>query len=862
MVAKRVLVFFIILTFLFAATSCAGKKTDDAATKPLSIYLMDYDLYFENAVTAFNTQHEKNLIESKTYFTDQMLDYGDRLKAELASGGGPDIIVLPWYLIPDFSKYIKSGWLYDLDEMIRSDDGFKAEDYYESVLDAGLIDGKRYFLPVNYQANVLYTTGDILDRYQMNRDDPFLSMADLALLANNFRSINREDVKYLLDEFSIFSWGGGGLTDILYKPTSLDSKKIAGLLEEYEAIIDVAGPLTQQDADYYQRLKDKEVALLSYPVFSLNSMDRPYTGFESGFDPELCTLSLGGEDEVIVSPVSIVAINANCRDKDTAYEFVKLVLSEEMQSSEFLNGLPVNRAAYQAQKDRLLNNSQSASTGKNSTKKLVGELDHLMGGTMVCSIVDLEALDLLENEASAFFRGEKTSMEAVASMQEKLDEYRDKPVYISQSAQAGIQESDEDLPSLTVWYMDYDWAVKNAVRSFTDKRKDVIIESKVCSSASYEEGVLKMTAEIMAGEGPDIICFSAGMFNSLQKTMETGVFCDFNELIANDESFKRLDLNQTIMDMGIYKGKRYIIPLRYNMPFMVSTRSVLENSGVVISDDWTLEDMKNITLDFASRSGYQYLFSSQFTFDYLLDHCGKNFIDYENSRCDFQSDVFISLMELYKDISPHIMPYDDSQTYELPAVSMQNKRYVMDVVTGYSPEYVNTNNSIYREILGEDMVLIPFPTIDGGEGKPVTILEAVAITETCENKQAALDFVEELLSLDIQACRDQYGNYNLSLGLPVNSEAFREDLNYLMTMDTTGAMIATTGGYTITALTLPEELASRMDVLVDKAVGTTLRDNAVKEIIMEGVKSYMEGKRTAQQAARDIDDKVRLFLSE
>lgn len=81
-------------------------------------------------------------------------------------------------------------------------------------------------------------------------------------------------------------------------------------------------------------------------------------------------------------------------------------------------------------------------------------------------------------------------------------------------------------------------------------------------------------------------------------------------------------------------------------------------------------------------------------------------------------------------------------------------------------------------------------------------------------------------------------------------------------MDTTGAMIATTGGYTITALTLPEELASRMDVLVDKAVGTTLRDNAVKEIIMEGVKSYMEGKRTAQQAARDIDDKVRLFLSE
>jgi len=469
-----------------------------------------------------------------------------------------------------------------------------------------------------------------------------------------------------------------------------------------------------------------------------------------------------------------------------------------------------------------------------------------------------------------FTGGSRSSVETVAVMEQKISEYREKPIEISEEILAQIRETGEELPVLTVWHMEYDRSVKNAIRAFSEKRNDVRIESLACPAGSYEEGVLRMSAEIMSGEGPDIVFFTQTMFNSLYKTMESGAFCDLNPLIDNDDTFGSLDLNRAVLDSAVYRGKRYFIPLRYSLPLLISTRSILEENGVSISDDWTLEDMKNIMHDFAANAGERHFFSYAISFESFVNFCGKKFVDYENSQSFFHSEEFISLLELYKEIHPYITPYSEVPTAERPEDSMKNNRFVMDLDTRLSPEELMMSNSIYNAILGEDMVLYPFPTMDGGTERPVIILNAVAVNQNCRNKEAALDFIEELLSTDIQAAHDKYGNSNNVSGLPVNHEAFRRDLDFAVyKADTEGAMLISSissGSSSITRsfpmLRLPEDLAARMNQLAENVVVMPIRDNALAEIIGEGFMSFIEGRSTAEQTARDIDEKVRLFLSE
>lgn len=115
--------------------------------------------------------------------------------------------------------------------------------------------------------------------------------------------------------------------------------------------------------------------------------------------------------------------------------------------------------------------------------------------------------------------------------------------------------------------------------------------------------------------------------------------------------------------------------------------------------------------------------------------------------------------------------------------------------------------------------------------------------------------------MDIQSALDKHGNSNLTMGLPVNREAMDKDLKYFTSSSCErGTIYDGTRDYTPRAI--PESLALRLDTLNNSISSPANRDQAINKMINEGVQSYIEGKRTVEQAAKDIDDKVNLFLNE
>ena len=94
------------------------------------------------------------------------------------------------------------------------------------------------------------------------------------------------------------------------------------------------------------------------------------------------------------------------------------------------------------------------------------------------------------------------------------------------------------------------------------EKYDESYQIEIIEFENNDDMCTKMSTEIMAGEGPDIISLNQNL--PFEKLIENEAFLDINSLINNDETKDKIELdeyNSFIMNVGVYDGKRYIVPL-------------------------------------------------------------------------------------------------------------------------------------------------------------------------------------------------------------------------------------------------------------------------------------------------------------
>ena len=94
----------------------------------------------------------------------------------------------------------------------------------------------------------------------------------------------------------------------------------------------------------------------------------------------------------------------------------------------------------------------------------------------------------------------------------------------------------------------------------------------------------KLRTQIMQGKGPDLYLLptdtmltigDAGvvtrvyiepLFQDVALAMKNGLFMDISAQYDADEALGKESLNTAVMDGGVVEGKRYVLPLRYDIP--------------------------------------------------------------------------------------------------------------------------------------------------------------------------------------------------------------------------------------------------------------------------------------------------------
>lgn len=260
------------------------------------------------------------------------------LATELMAGGGPDIMSLTQTY--PFEKLVRNNSLADINEIVENygvDVDFSQ--FNKSIMDSGVIDGKRCILPLYYRMNVLYTTESklkelgfdpetlnyeaILEAYENGKIkkpliNPYSADAFFLTFIRQYIDFYEGTADFESDEFRDLAEG--------FKAAILNGKTYAELLSyEPEASEDWLEP--QDNSDFVFSANESNYYGGSLTTYALDYL----SALEYGQDPPMLFPDYNRNGEVTASIEVGFAINANCKKMDKAAKLIEYLLSDSSQ---------------------------------------------------------------------------------------------------------------------------------------------------------------------------------------------------------------------------------------------------------------------------------------------------------------------------------------------------------------------------------------------------------------------------------------------------------------------------------------------------------------------------------------------------
>ena len=319
-------------------------------------------------------------------------------------------------------------------------------------------------------------------------------------------------------------------------------------------------------------------------------------------------------------------------------------------------------------------------------------------------------------------------------------------------------------------------AVTAAVRLFEKTYPGVKVELQEYRDSEFAD---KIRTEIPAGKGPDVLLTSSDVLPDIYKTMSTGLFEDLSPYVENDNAFDLSEYNEGVMKGGILHGCRYIMPVTYQFPAVLTSREILEENGIDPDSLSTYQGFIDACAAYHEKNPGNKLFQDgqdQYFVKQFYEYTGMRMIDYETNTVSFDEERFRQAMDVCK------LYYvkNPAKAFGEMAVDPLTRGECLFGTTGSSNFMLFLYSYIFLALEYEQeplMVLVP----DEHDGSTATILEFAAIPKSSPNKLNAWRFLKILLSDEIQyGIDDTKPNQNILFmtGNPVRLESMRKLYQY------------------------------------------------------------------------------------
>ena len=426
----------------------------------------------------------------------------------------------------------------------------------------------------------------------------------------------------------------------------------------------------------------------------------------------------------------------------------------------------------------------------------------------------------------------------------------------------------KQIITLAVQYLD--WQARSQIIKFNRNHENVRIElqdySEYNTEDDYEAGLTKLRTEMLAGNCPDIISLSGLPAKQLAAK---GLLADLYPMIDADPELNREDFFPAVLKAMENDGKLYSTCSSFEIISAIGAASV-----VGTEPGWTYSDLlaaleqmpEGCTVFSNGETRYDVL---QMCMMLDMDH----FVDWNTGKVTFDSPEFIELLNFAKNFPAEFdwENYEWSEEDNDDVRIREGKQLLM-----YGDLYSFDSLSQYENIFGglDAFTFIGFPTNEG-VGNMIMTESGYAISEKCQNKEAAWEFVRIFMTEEYQD--------NNSWQFPSNIHSYNDkkadamtptyvkdaDGHIMVDPETGEKMMEQKGGYwdSVNQEYVPTYYYSQEEIdKIESVINATDRvyavDESINDIVHEQVEAFFAGQRSAEDVAKLIQSKVMLYVNE
>lgn len=412
-------------------------------------------------------------------------------------------------------------------------------------------------------------------------------------------------------------------------------------------------------------------------------------------------------------------------------------------------------------------------------------------------------------------------------------------------------------------------SIRQAIVAFNGAHDDIFVQLQDYTSLNtaennYSGGEAALSMDILDQTVADILVLPPSL--PFENYINKGLFVDMYPYLDADSTLSREDLVPCVLNT-CSRGN--------TLPTLLPcyTISTLSGPSSLVGDTpgWTMADLQALLRQhhcdtpltgwFLTRTNVLSALTSR-----------SDLIDYQTGTCYFDNDDFVYMLEL----SAHY-PASHSDVID----NMYNDPSKDRLARGDALLSTETLSSFYDlrgglYLYDEPATYIGFPAEEGSCGAVLSSQIRVGITRYCTHPQAAWQFISTLLSPSVQRNMAQHIDYQYdgqpfiqSSSLPANQQVLDElaaqaqteqtilpssvSDNFFCQPDKTQEL------WTRPLTTQEVEALLYLTRTVDKEAQL---ESAISNILHEEAEYYYNGVRTAEEAAKIIQNRVQTYLDE
>ena len=416
----------------------------------LRMAVMYLDYHTQQAIIDFNRSNDKYRVDVRDYSeynTEDDYSAGlTKLTTEIMAGNMPDILSVA-ESIP-YRQLAAKGLLEDLYPYIDADEQLSRGDFFPNVLSAMELDGKLYAACAGFAVETAVGASSVVgDTPGWTYDEYYAALATMPEGCEGFDiGVDRDtmlEISLALDMTDYVDWAAG--------TCNFDSEEFAKVLEFCKPFPDASYyenyEYTAEDSPANRVAQGKQMLC----VATFSGTDFFYMDYDKVFGGQATCIGFPTNNGVgnTLAMLESYAMSSTCHNKEAAWQFLRGFLTEEYQMEGYY--LPTNQKTFEKQLEKAMEVEYEKDANGNYLLDENGERIPVSRGSvydgmetydiyattprqaqMLRDVIasatkmmdyDMSIINIVKEEAAAYFAGQKTAQEVCKLIQSKANIY-------------------------------------------------------------------------------------------------------------------------------------------------------------------------------------------------------------------------------------------------------------------------------------------------------------------------------------------------------------------------------------------------------------------------------------------------------